>query len=331
MDEIARLRRENELLRQVNTKLRTTGPRLKRKQITLVEGDAAVAATPATASAAPKTETEPPPSPAETEDDTSKCRKLSDTESVEMEPVRKMTQFERLIAKAKAGEELFEDDRPQELRGTLSQTISDDEGSPPAKASSSTSLDEPGRLEAPAHDDCTMLNSQIPIPIGVVVVATGQKDRVGKALPEIRWILDGRIKLWEIMQRWAIDVLKLTDKQLPKGGQGESFAYSKAGILVMGLYGPLAMEDRLSTVVNLLGIRNGHRQLAVNWPAKALPSGFGVGRNPNQKSKGNGLCKECDGKLTFRKCANDDAIRTLAICTDCDEVRGCFVVRRPRD
>lgn len=164
-------------------------------------------------------------------------------------------------------------------------------------------------------------------PIGLAVVATGQKDRNGRPLPEIRWILDPRIRIWEIMKRWALDVLKLKEKEMPKGGLADASAFANAGVLVMGMYGPLSVDDRLSTVAKLLPVKSGHRQLAVSWPLKSLPSGWGMLSKP-KSGGGIGLCKECGGKISFRKVATDDYIKTLAVCTDCDAVRGCFVQKR---
>lgn len=163
--------------------------------------------------------------------------------------------------------------------------------------------------------------------VGLAIQANNLKDRKGNSLPEVRWVVDGNQRVGEVVRRWGIDVLKLPESKLPGGVQGGIPELFEKGISVHGQAGAISLDARLSKIVDSLEPIGGHRRLDIHWPLSSLPRDWGVIKE-SKKQKKDKHCSDCGDVLTFRRCANDEGVRTFAICIGCDKVKGCFISRK---
>jgi len=145
-------------------------------------------------------------------------------------------------------------------------------------------------------------------------------------VPEVQWLVSGRQFLWEVLRRWALDVLRLPEKRFPSHAAPNAAALEKKGISAIGRDGILPLDARLSDVMGELGVKGGARWLTIEWPAASLPAEW---RKPKEKKpstggKNGGFCSDCGGTVGFRKAMGEGGLRTLAICFDCNSVKGAI-------
>lgn len=200
-----------------------------------------------------------------------------------------------------------------------SSTPSTTAGASPAPAPSAS------KKSSPKSGEKVVPTVQTSIRLGITART---KDRHGRNVPEVNWIIGSGQQLWEVLRRWALEVLRLPEKRFPGGATPSAAALEKKGIAACGREGPLPLDARLSDVIGELGVKSGARWLAVEWPATALPAEW---RKPREKkpaaegSKGGaGVCGDCGGSLGFRKARSDGGFRTLAICFDCNSIKGAI-------
>eukprot|EP00929_Paragymnodinium_shiwhaense_P085712 TRINITY_DN46135_c0_g1_i2.p1 TRINITY_DN46135_c0_g1~~TRINITY_DN46135_c0_g1_i2.p1 ORF type:complete len:471 (-),score=68.71 TRINITY_DN46135_c0_g1_i2:386-1798(-) len=178
--------------------------------------------------------------------------------------------------------------------------------------------------------------------VSLEMIPQGIRSKTGAGLPEVRWHIDGRKPLWELLRRWAQEVLRLPDTKIPggkAGGLASAQAFTLKGVGVLSRDGKqLPLTSQLLDVVDKLAVRNGHRQFQIAWPLQSLPAGWGkkapaAGSVAAQKGRpcGDKVCESCgDNRFIFRKSGCDDSMRTLLICEMCNEVRGSLFAKRRR-
>lgn len=165
--------------------------------------------------------------------------------------------------------------------------------------------------------------------VKLAVVPRATLDKRGKNLSaEVHWTLSSQTFLWQVLRRWAVDVLQIPEGKLPGGASGGAAQLAAKGVAALGRDGPLDLEARLADIVAKLPIKGGHRQLAVTWPKAALPADWRRRLDrPPKTSTGGSSCGECGEVLEFRKSRTDDGMRTLAVCVGCDAVRGSMMCK----
>mmetsp|Transcript_47740 Transcript_47740/g.121030 ORF Transcript_47740/g.121030 Transcript_47740/m.121030 type:complete len:321 (-) Transcript_47740:76-1038(-) len=183
---------------------------------------------------------------------------------------------------------------------------------PPRRSSSSGSPSSASPAAAAAA------SAQLAAATVRLAITSKTKDRNGRELPEVRWLVAGKQCVWEVLRRWAVEVLKIPELKLPGGPSCYAATMEKKGVAAVGCDGKLPMMARLSEVASKLPIKGGHRLLTVEWPATALPAEWR--RKPKKASDSTGDCADCGGSVEFRKC--DGGMRTLAVCMQCEAVKG---------
>mmetsp|Transcript_25294 Transcript_25294/g.72112 ORF Transcript_25294/g.72112 Transcript_25294/m.72112 type:complete len:304 (-) Transcript_25294:79-990(-) len=186
---------------------------------------------------------------------------------------------------------------------------------PPRRSSSSGSPSSASPAAAAAAAAAQLAASTVRL-----AITAKTKDRYGRELPEVRWLVAGKQCVWEVLRRWALEVLKIPELKLPGGPSCNAATMEKKGVAAVGCDGKLPMMARLSEVASKLPVKGGHRLLTVEWPATALPAEWRRKPTKASESKESGDCKECGGSVEFRK--TDGGMRTLAVCMQCEVVKG---------